>query len=674
MHAWLNSVSAHPYIVLAIVFGVACAESLAVVGTFIPAGIVMFAAGALIGAGVLNAWATLVIAALGAISGDGISFELGHRYHREVRTWWMEKGHEAVWERGERFVQRHGGKSIVLARFLGPVRAIVPLVVGAAHMPRRRFYPINVGSALAWSPAHIGPGIVFGASAQLAEAVSGRLAVMLLVLSALVWLVVWLTRVAVQRGVPLAGNAVGLALHRLRLRHPELAGRLMRVINPDKAEFQTLAMLTLLFIGSFWLFLGILQDVVAKDPLVRADTALYSFLQTLRTSLTDELMVGMVELSGYDAGLLVAAGILVALLVRRCWRTAAWWVITVGIAAALSPVIEPGGSYVRPLNWHMGVTHTPLPDGHATFNVLVYGFLCWLLIRRQAPLWRNAVIVIVALWVTMTGFARLYLGEDWLPGVLGGWSLGLAWFAGLAGTYAYKQVHDDLRPKVLAGLTGGVIAILGTWAIPAHLQTDLARYRPTTHETALTLNQWTDGGWHALPARRSEISGDEEEKFPLQWAASDVIITQQLESAGWQAAPAWSIRSALQWLFPKTSVNVLPVLPKLADGTSADLTFVKFDARRPMARWVVRLWRSRYRVRTGSDAGIPVWYGALYQEAFSQPWHLVTLGTATNWPDASGIPPLLPADLRTLSRSAIDAGSVRHALLVLPTVPTAPSH
>jgi membrane protein DedA with SNARE-associated domain len=439
MHAWLTSISAHPYIVLAIVFAVACAESLAVVGTFIPAGIVMFTAGALIGAGALNAWVTLVIAALGAIVGDGISFEIGHRYHCEVRTWWVAKGHGAVWDRGERFVERHGGTSIVLARFFAPVRAIVPLVVGAAHMPRRRFYPINVGSALAWSPAHIGPGIVFGASAQLAEAVSARLAVMLLVLAALVWLIVRLTRVAVQRGVPLAGNAVGLALGRLRRRHPELATRLMRIFDPDRAEFQTLAMLTLLFIASIWMFLGILQDVVAQDPLVRADTALYSFLQTLRTSLTDQLMMGIVQLSGYDAGLLVAAGVLVALLVRQCWRTAGWWVVTVGIAVALSPVVEPGGSYVRPLNWHTGTAHAPLPDGHATFTVLVYGFLCWLLVDRQGPLWRNAVTATVALWVTMTGFARLYLGEDWLAGVLGGWSLGLAWFAIVAGTYIYRM-------------------------------------------------------------------------------------------------------------------------------------------------------------------------------------------------------------------------------------------
>lgn len=86
MHAWLTSISEHPHIVLAVVFAAAAAESLAVVGTMVPAGIIMFVAGALIGAGALNGWLTLGAAALGAILGDGISYELGRRYHAQVRS------------------------------------------------------------------------------------------------------------------------------------------------------------------------------------------------------------------------------------------------------------------------------------------------------------------------------------------------------------------------------------------------------------------------------------------------------------------------------------------------------------------------------------------------------------------------------------------------------------
>ncbi|WP_244132769.1 hypothetical protein [Burkholderia sp. BCC0397] len=98
MHAWLVGIATHPALVLIVVFSVACAESLAIVGTLVPAGIVMFAAGASIGAGVLEVWVTLAVAALGAMTGDGVSFEVGRRYAGEVRTWWAEKGQvEPVW-------------------------------------------------------------------------------------------------------------------------------------------------------------------------------------------------------------------------------------------------------------------------------------------------------------------------------------------------------------------------------------------------------------------------------------------------------------------------------------------------------------------------------------------------------------------------------------------------
>ncbi|WP_321947704.1 bifunctional DedA family/phosphatase PAP2 family protein [Burkholderia cenocepacia] len=675
MHGWLVSIRAHPGLALATVFGVACAESLAVVGTVVPAGVVMFAAGALIGAGVLDGWVTLGVAALGAVAGDGISYEFGRRYAGELRTWWAEKGHEAAWARGEQFVAKHGGKSIVMARFFAPVRAIVPLVVGAARMPRHKFYPINVASALAWSPAHIGPGIVFGASAQLAEAVSGRLAAMLLLLAALLWPIVRLTRVAIRRGMPFARVSAQQAMARLERRHPRVASRLSGVIGPERLESPTLVVLALLFLGSVWLFLGILQDVVAHDPLMRADTVIYSFLQTLRTAPVDKLMASVVELSSWSTGLAIAAVVLVWLMVRRCWRTAGYWTLTVAIAGALNPVLEPS-DYVRPFAWQVDVMHAPLPSGNATFNILVYGFLGWLLVHRRAPLWRTAVITLIAAWVALTGWARLYLGENWLADVLGGWSLGLAWFAIVAGVYTYRQVHDEVQPGLLACLVTAVLTIFGPWTNPGHLQAELDRYRPANHETRVTLKQWINGGWRELPARRTELSGDREEALPLQWVDASDAITHRLEAAGWRVAPTWSAKSTLLWLLPMTSVALLPALPKLSDGRSADLTFVKFDPDQPMDRTVLRLWQSGYRMAdrgtAGEPRGVPVWYGALYHEAFRQPWYLLTLST-TDWPDAAAISHLLPAGTPPLSLPAIDNSGGRHAVLVLPAIPEIPS-
>lgn len=200
----------------------------------------------------------------------------------------------------------------------------------------------------------------------------------------------------------------------------------------------------------------------------------------------------------------------------------------------------------------------------------------------------------------MTGFARLYLGENWLTDVLGSWSLGLAWFAVLAGTYTYWQVRDDVQPRMLAIILIGSLTIFGPWTSPERFQADLARYALTTHPTVITLRQWTDDGWRELPDRRTEISGDEEEPFPLQSAAPSDAIAHRLEAAGWQAPPVWSVRTASLWLSPQTTVEALPVLPKLAQGQSAELTFARFNPQRPMTRLVLRLWRSRYQLATGT--------------------------------------------------------------------------
>jgi len=58
IHALLMSLSERPFLMLAVVFAAACTESFAAIGTFVPTGVVMFVAGALIGAGAVNAWLT----------------------------------------------------------------------------------------------------------------------------------------------------------------------------------------------------------------------------------------------------------------------------------------------------------------------------------------------------------------------------------------------------------------------------------------------------------------------------------------------------------------------------------------------------------------------------------------------------------------------------------------
>ncbi len=621
IQAWLGAVGAHPSLVLAVVFAAACTEAIALIGTVVPAGIVLFSAGALVGAGALDGWATVAVASAGAIVGDGISYEIGRRYRQAIQGGSTRIGYAHVYARGEQFVHRHGVKSIVLARFIPPLRAVVPVVVGCAHMPRRTFYPVNAASALVWAPAHIVPGIVFGASAALAEAVSARLATILIVIAALVW-AVWVgVRVAIRRGVPLVRRASAAAARAFARGFPRVASRAGRLTLRGR---RVPGALVLLFVGSVWLFAGVIQDIVANDPLMRADTAIYTLLQSLRTTPVDAAMTGLMVLNGRHAGWIVAAAFAAWLVIHRCWRTLAWWLATVGVAVVLVPDAGLASHGTLPVDWQPGSPHAPLPDGDAAIGALASGFMGWLMTRGQPAFWRSGVATALALWVVLGGFARLYLGQAWLSGLLAGWSLGLAWFAVLGGAFAYWRIRDEVQPRGALCAVAVVLATVGVWTVPQQWRADREQRAHARAAVTMTVPQWMRGGWRQVPTRRMEISGDREEFLPLQWRAESAALDQHLALAGWRRAPEWSAQTALGWLMPQTPAGDLPVLPRFSQGESTRRVFVRADPQHPGTRLVLRLWRDRHALQDAQGAR-PLWYGALYRETLRHPGRLLTI-------------------------------------------------
>ncbi|WP_396331336.1 VTT domain-containing protein [Burkholderia anthina] len=636
IHAWLGAIGAHPALVLAIVFVTACAEAIALIGTVVPAGAVMFAAGTLIGAGALDGWTTIGVAAVGAIVGDAISYELGRRYRSAVRNGLVRVGYADAYSRGEQFVLRHGIKSIVLARFLAPVRAVVPVVVGCATLPRRSFYPVNVVSALIWAPVHVAPGILFGASAVLAAAISVRVAAILLVVAALVALV-WIgVRIALRRGWPLLHRAIVASVHACARRWPRVGARLHDGIARVRRLPGAVPVLALLFVGCVWLFAGIVQDVVANDPLMHADIALYAFLQNLRTPPVDAAMRALAVLHGHDTGLIVAAAFLVWLMIHRCWLTSAWWLATIGIAVVLVPVFGGGVPGTTPASLPPGALHVPLPDADAAFAILASSGIGWVLARERPALWRIPVATAVVLWIVLGGFARLYVGDTWLSGLLGGWSLGLAWFALLAGAYAYWQVREHVQPRGAFVAVLVVLATAGVWTVPAQWQLDRAARPHVGDVVAMTVDQWMRGGWQRVPMRRTEIGGDREEYLPLQWCATSDTLDRHLSLAGWQRATPWSPATALRWLLPQAPAETLPVLPRYTHGESTRRVFVRVDPAHPDSRFVLRLWRYPYVLQDALGMR-PLWYGALYRETLHRPARLMTIVRTTTIDDTATI-------------------------------------
>ena len=133
-------------------------ESLAVLGLFMPATALMIAIGGLIGTGMIDPLPVMLWAAGGAVLGDWISYCVGRRIGPTIYRRWPLNRHRLMVARARLFFRRYGFVAIFAGRFLGPIRATVPLVAGVMEMDRRRFQIANVTSALLWVPVMFAPG------------------------------------------------------------------------------------------------------------------------------------------------------------------------------------------------------------------------------------------------------------------------------------------------------------------------------------------------------------------------------------------------------------------------------------------------------------------------------------------------------------------------------------
>jgi membrane protein DedA with SNARE-associated domain len=158
----LDFISAHSGWAVAIMFVTAFGESFAFVSLLFPGTSLLIAAGALVAAGSLPYFPIMAGAIIGAVLGDTVSFWIGHRFGGGIARIWPFTRSPELLPSGIRFFAKHGGKSVFIGRFFGPVRAVIPLAAGIMRMPRGRFWFANVTSAMVWAPMLLFAGDAVG--------------------------------------------------------------------------------------------------------------------------------------------------------------------------------------------------------------------------------------------------------------------------------------------------------------------------------------------------------------------------------------------------------------------------------------------------------------------------------------------------------------------------------
>jgi membrane-associated protein len=144
-----------------IVFGVIFAETGFVVTPFLPGDSLLFVLGALAAKGSLNIFVWFIILCIAAIAGDATNYFIGHKIGRKAfRGKHFFKEEDLA--KTEAFYEKHGGKTIIIARFVPIIRTFAPFVAGIGKMDYSKFFSYNVVGGIAWVTLFLFGGFFFG--------------------------------------------------------------------------------------------------------------------------------------------------------------------------------------------------------------------------------------------------------------------------------------------------------------------------------------------------------------------------------------------------------------------------------------------------------------------------------------------------------------------------------
>lgn len=151
----------------AILFAIIFMETGLVIMPFLPGDSLLFAAGSIAaqevaGQTALNVWVLWLLLFVAAVLGDTVNYWIGNKvgpraFEQDIR--FLKRDYL---ERTERFYEKHGGKTIILARFVPIVRTFAPFVAGVGTMKYSRFFVYNVVGAFLWTGIFIWLGYIFG--------------------------------------------------------------------------------------------------------------------------------------------------------------------------------------------------------------------------------------------------------------------------------------------------------------------------------------------------------------------------------------------------------------------------------------------------------------------------------------------------------------------------------
>jgi undecaprenyl-diphosphatase len=436
----------------------ALAETAAFVGFIAPGEFTIIFGGVLAGEGTLSIELLIGIVWASAVAGDAIGFQLGRRFGRGLilRHGPKVRLTEERLHRVEEYFARHGGKTILVGRWLGLIRPLMPFTAGTSGMPYRRFLPYDVLSAGVWSATFCLLGYIFWRSFERITDIAGKGA-MAFAIAIVIFVggyeVIKHLRHAEQRRRfaawaerqgrrpllrPLAAVLRALWIALLRPLWRFVLRPVWLVISPPVRFLIArltpgelgIELTTILAVAAVSIYTVILQInlIQSGDPLISGDRWALDLARDIETgSLTT--IAKVLSFFGSFWVVLAAVGVTGAFLAmrRRVGETIALVIGFAGTEVAFH-VLKASVDRARPADMLVDATGSSYPSGHAALAVTYLAIA--VLLARAGPAARRLAIFLVGLVAAvLIGLSRVYLRVHYLSDVGGGWAVGLGVFS-----------------------------------------------------------------------------------------------------------------------------------------------------------------------------------------------------------------------------------------------------
>jgi undecaprenyl-diphosphatase len=437
MSQWLADVTlwltANPEWLGLAIFLIAWLECLAIAGILVPGTLLLFAVAVLAGNGALTLGQTLALAYAGGLLGDLLSYATGRYFHQDIRRL-PGLRHHPEWMLGAEFYfQRYGIASLLVGRYIGPLRPMLPMIAGMLNMPFGRFVLVSLLASAGWAVAYLLPGWATGAALRLP-------------LPAGFW---------PQAAVLSAGLAVLLLLSV----HESLGER-------RRASWIAASLSLLLLFGMF----------IGWPRLDQLDRGLLALVQEQRSASLDSLMVLITRLGDFHSQLAVAALLCLLLLLARQWRALLFSGGALLATALANGALKALLARQRPEVLLEPLNSFSLPSGHSSAAFAFFLVLGVLAGRGQPARLRLAWLLLASLPAMTIALSRVYLGVHWPSDIIAG--------ALLAGGLCALSLSLSQWPTPLLALPAkvwwlilpaclGLLGAIATW----QLSEALLRYR-----------------------------------------------------------------------------------------------------------------------------------------------------------------------------------------------------